>query len=74
MGLSGVPIFNVNNNCSTGSSALMIARNFVMGGVYQCALALGFEKMERNLSQKVSLSMFAFANSSSPPVHRCWIY
>lgn len=53
MGLTGVPVVNVNNNCSTGSTALFVARNFVLGGVYSCVLALGFEKMERNLSQKV---------------------
>ncbi|ELR15408.1 uncharacterized protein ACA1_275820 [Acanthamoeba castellanii str. Neff] len=52
MGLTGVPVVNVNNNCSTGSTALFVARNFVAGGLYSCALALGFEKMERNLSQK----------------------
>jgi acetyl-CoA acetyltransferase len=46
-GLSGIPIVNVNNNCSTGSSALFLARNAVRGGIVQCALALGFEKMER---------------------------
>ena len=38
---------NVNNNCSTGSSALYLARQFVRGGLADCALALGFEKMER---------------------------
>ena len=38
---------NVNNNCSTGSSALMLARQAVKGGLVQCALAIGFEKMER---------------------------
>eukprot|EP00026_Physarum_polycephalum_P009200 Phypoly_transcript_09314.p1 GENE.Phypoly_transcript_09314~~Phypoly_transcript_09314.p1 ORF type:complete len:428 (+),score=42.58 Phypoly_transcript_09314:61-1344(+) len=51
-GLTGIPIVNVNNNCSTGSSALWIARNFVLGGIYSCVLAVGFEKMERNLSQR----------------------
>ena len=25
VGMSGVPVFNVNNNCSTGSTALMLA-------------------------------------------------
>ena len=44
--MSGVPIYNVNNNCATGSSALHLAKNLVAGGVYNCVLALGFEKME----------------------------
>lgn len=47
LGLTGIPAVNVNNNCSTGSSALYLARNFVRGGLAECVLALGFEKMER---------------------------
>jgi acetyl-CoA acyltransferase len=47
LGLTGVPVYNVNNNCATGSSALMLARQFVEGGVNDCVLALGFEKMQR---------------------------
>jgi sterol carrier protein 2 len=47
LGLTGIPVFNVNNNCSTGSSALMLAKQAVEGGLYECVLALGFEKMEK---------------------------
>jgi len=47
LGLTGIPVVNVNNNCATGSSALYLARQAVKGGLAQCALALGFEKMER---------------------------
>ena len=46
LGLTGIPVVNVNNNCSTGSSALFLARQAVKGGLADCALALGFEKME----------------------------
>ncbi|XP_061903101.1 sterol carrier protein 2 [Entelurus aequoreus] len=53
LGLSGIPIINVNNNCSTGSTALFLARQLVRGGLADCVLALGFEKMERgSLSSK----------------------
>jgi acetyl-CoA acetyltransferase len=45
LGLSGVPIINVNNNCATGSSALFLARQAVASGMVDCALALGFEQM-----------------------------
>ncbi len=45
LGLSGVPIINVNNNCATGSSALFLARQAVESGAVECALALGFEEM-----------------------------
>ncbi len=47
VGLTGIPVFNVNNNCSTGSSALMLAAQAVRGGLVECALAVGFEKMEK---------------------------
>ncbi len=47
LGLSGVPIYNVNNNCATGSTALFMAKQLVEGGLAECTLALGFEKMEK---------------------------
>jgi acetyl-CoA acetyltransferase len=46
-GLSGIPIYNVNNNCSTGSTALFMAKQLVEGGLADCVLAGGFEKMEK---------------------------
>ena len=46
IGLTGIPVFNVNNNCSTGSSALMLAAQAVAGGLAECVLAVGFEQME----------------------------
>lgn len=47
VGLTGVPIFNVNNNCASGSTALYLARQAVEGGAVDCALAVGFEQMPR---------------------------
>ncbi|MFJ9905182.1 lipid-transfer protein [Streptomyces sp. NPDC101152] len=47
LGLTGVPVYNVNNNCATGSTALMLARQLVEGGSADCVLALGFEKMKK---------------------------
>jgi acetyl-CoA acyltransferase len=46
LGMTGIPITNVNNNCSTGSTALYLAAQSVWGGLAECALALGFEKMQ----------------------------
>jgi len=46
VGMTGIPVFNVNNNCSTGSSALFLARQAVESGAIDCALALGFEEMK----------------------------
>lgn len=47
LGLTGIPVINVNNNCSTGSTALYLARQAIEGGLAECVIALGFEKMER---------------------------
>lgn len=45
IGMSGIPIVNVNNNCSTGSSALFLARQAIASGAVDCVLVLGFEQM-----------------------------
>lgn len=47
LGMNGIPIYNVNNNCSTGASALFLAKQLVENGQNDCVMALGFEKMER---------------------------
>ncbi|WP_027819459.1 lipid-transfer protein [Paraburkholderia bannensis] len=46
VGMTGIPIINVNNNCATGSSALFLARQAVASGAVDCALAVGFEFMQ----------------------------
>lgn len=61
LGLTGVPIVNVNNNCSTGSSALFLARQAIEGGLAECVLALGFEKMEKG-------ALGAKFNDREPPM------
>lgn len=45
LGLTGIPIINVNNACATGSTALFLAHQAVQSGVVDVALALGFEQM-----------------------------
>lgn len=47
VGITGIPVFNVNNNCSTGSSALMLGAQAIAGGMAECVLVVGFEKMEK---------------------------
>jgi len=47
IGMTGIPVFNVHNNCSTGSTALYMAFNAVRTGQCDCVLALGFEKMQK---------------------------
>lgn len=46
LGMTGIPIFNVNNNCSTGSTALFLARQAIESGAADCVLVLGFEQMK----------------------------
>ncbi|MBO4223827.1 lipid-transfer protein [Bradyrhizobium neotropicale] len=46
VGMTGIPIFNVNNNCSTGSTALFMARQMIESGAADCVLAVGFEQMK----------------------------
>jgi len=46
VGMTGIPVVNVNNNCSTGSTALYLARQAVESGAVECALAVGFEQMQ----------------------------
>ena len=58
--MTGIPVYNVNNNCSTGSTALYLAKQLVAGNQADCVLALGFEKMERG-----SLGS-AFPNKTNP--------
>ncbi len=44
--MTGIPVINVNNNCSSGSSAIFLARQAVQSGAVECALAFGFEEMQ----------------------------
>ncbi len=47
VGLTGIPVINVNNNCATGSTALYLARQAIEGGLCECVIAVGFEQMEK---------------------------
>ncbi len=44
-GMTGIPVYNQNNNCATASTGLAMARNFVGHGAADCVLVVGFEKM-----------------------------
>lgn len=46
LGMTGIPVFNVHNNCGTGSTALFLARQTVVSGAADCVLAFGFEQMD----------------------------
>lgn len=44
--MTGIPVYNVNNNCSTGSSALYLGKQIIESQNAECVLVLGFEKMQ----------------------------
>ena len=59
------PIFNVANACATGSNALLLARQFVAGGLNECCLAVGVEKMQPGSLNPVQQHTVALP---------CWIF
>src|ERR1700712_3872012 len=63
VGMTGIPVINVNNNCATGSTALYLARQAIASGAAECVLALGFEQMNAG-----ALGM-QFADRPSPFEH-----
>ena len=82
LGLTGVPIVNVNNNCATGSTALFLARQAVANGTCECAMAVGFEQMipgalgdvfndrPAPMSRQASILDKALGESDAPPAAR----
>ena len=53
VGMTGIPVINVNNNCSTGSTAIYLARQAVESGAVDCAIAVGFEQMAKGALSEV---------------------
>ena len=51
--MTQIPIYNVNNNCSTGSTGLYMARNMVKHGMADCVMVVGFEKMSPGSLQAI---------------------
>jgi len=45
IGIEGVPVFNVENACASGSSAIHLAAQYIRSGACDVALAIGAEKM-----------------------------
>ncbi|XP_072944624.1 sterol carrier protein 2-like [Epargyreus clarus] len=80
VGMTGIPVYNVNNNCSTGSTALFIAKQLVEGGISDIVLAVGFEKMapgalggsaftdRTNPMDKLTLKMADLADIAAAPM------
>ena len=52
MGIGGMPVYNVHNYCSTGSSALHLGYQAIASGMNECVLTFGFEKMQKGPLEK----------------------
>lgn len=66
VGMTGVPVINVNNNCASGSTALYLARKAVANGSTDCALAVGFEQMPPG-------ALKAYRNDRPDPLDRAFV-
>ena len=69
--MTQIPIINVNNNCSTGSTALWMGRNAIRGGGADCVLCVGWEQMEAGSSPSSCILIVGslkghFPNHTSP--------
>lgn len=80
---TGIPIVNVNNACASGSTALFLARQAVQSGMLDCALAFGFEEMQRGAlgpvyqDREASIERFTtaldkFGYPAAPAAIRCF--
>lgn len=45
-GMTGIPVYNTNNACATGSTGLHMARTMIRAGAADCVLVIGFEQMQ----------------------------
>jgi len=67
VGLTGIPIYNVNNNCSTGSTALYMAKQFVQGGLSDCVLALASKRWKKALlAQSLMIVLIRWTSTCLP--------
>lgn len=66
VGMSGIPIYNVNNNCSTGSSGIHLVAKLIEGQLYDCGIVLGFEKMEKGNLTSLPIRRLAHLEVARP--------
>jgi acetyl-CoA acetyltransferase len=71
MGIGGLPVYNVHNYCSTGSTALHLGYQAIASGMNECVLAFGFEKMTKGPLEKQLQGLEEIAKESdkgAPPI------
>lgn len=70
LGRTGIPIINVNNNCSSGSTALFLAREAVESGAADVALAVGFEQMVKGAEGRWTDRPATLEAFAAPPIEK----
>ena len=65
VGMTGIPVINVNNNCSSGSTALFLARQAVESGAMECVLAFGFEEMRPGALKVIGMIVLLLSDGRS---------
>jgi len=55
IGIEGIPVFNVENACASGSSAFHLGMQMIKAGSCDVALAIGSEKMNIPDKKRVDL-------------------
>jgi acetyl-CoA acyltransferase len=71
MGIGGLPVYNVHNYCSTGSTALHLGYQAIASGMNECVLAFGFEKMQKGPLEKQLTGLESIAKETdkgAPPI------
>ncbi len=66
VGLSGIPVFNVNNNCSTGSTALFLARQADRGRASPSACSWSASRRWRRARSAPSTTTAPTRSTSTP--------
>ncbi|MCE5212779.1 MAG: thiolase family protein [Deltaproteobacteria bacterium] len=69
LGIEGIPITNVENACACGSTALHSAYKDVAGGMYECSLAMGMEKLYNEDKGKTMMAFNAGVDVSNLEGH-----
>lgn len=49
LGPTGIPIFNVDNGCAGGTTAMILARQAIDAGIYNTVLIVGIQKMGKGV-------------------------
>jgi len=49
LGPTGIPIFNVDNGCAGGTTAMILARQAIGAGIYDIVLIVGIQKMGKGV-------------------------